>query len=42
MIGATRESVTVVLKELVKEGIIQTGRQSIKVHINKAKELLDR
>jgi CRP-like cAMP-binding protein len=40
MIGATRESVTVALKELAKEGIIQTGRKSIMVHVEKAKECL--
>jgi CRP-like cAMP-binding protein len=40
MIGATRESVTVALKELAKEGIIQTGRKSIMVQVEKAKECL--
>jgi CRP-like cAMP-binding protein len=38
MIGATRESVTVILNELVKEGVIRTGRMSIEVRQDKAKE----
>lgn len=37
MIGATRESVTVVLKELAKEKVVQTGRKSILVQREKAK-----
>jgi CRP-like cAMP-binding protein len=41
MIGATRESVTVVLKELVKEDMIRTGRMSIHVRLDKAKVLLN-
>jgi CRP-like cAMP-binding protein len=41
MIGATRESVTMVLKELVKEDVIRTGRASIHVRLNKAKEYLN-
>lgn len=35
MIGATRESVTLVLQELSKESLIQTGRMSIKVNLPK-------
>lgn len=38
MIGAIRESVTLVLHELSKEDFIQTGRMSIRVNIGKAKE----
>jgi CRP-like cAMP-binding protein len=37
MIGATRESVTVALKELVKGNIIRTGRKVIMIHLEKAK-----
>lgn len=40
MIGATRESVTMILNELTKEHIIRTGRKSISVHQNKAKDCL--
>jgi CRP/FNR family transcriptional regulator, anaerobic regulatory protein len=38
MIGALRESVTLVLHELSEEDFIQTGRMSIRVNIGKAKE----
>jgi len=38
MIGATRESVTSTLNELVKQGIIRTGRSKIYVDQLKAKE----
>lgn len=40
MIGATRESVTVILNELVKSGFIRTGRKSIHVKLNEAKDFL--
>ncbi|CAM2825284.1 Crp/Fnr family transcriptional regulator [Paenibacillus sediminis] len=40
MIGATRESVTVVLHDLAKENIVITGRMNIQVHLSKAKEHL--
>lgn len=40
MIGATRESVTSTINELVKEGLIRTGRKSISIHRELAKELL--
>ncbi|WCK52960.1 Crp/Fnr family transcriptional regulator [Aneurinibacillus sp. Ricciae_BoGa-3] len=40
MVGATRESVTMVLKELSKRDIVRTGRMSIEVNINKAKEYI--
>jgi CRP-like cAMP-binding protein len=40
MIGATRESVTVILKDLNNEAIILTGRKTIKVDLQKAKEQL--
>ncbi|MCY9669629.1 Crp/Fnr family transcriptional regulator [Paenibacillus alginolyticus] len=40
MIGATREAVTVILNELMKEGMIRTGRKSISIHQSKAKECL--
>ena len=38
MIGATRESVTIVLQELTREGYIQTGRKSIWVNIDKTRD----
>lgn len=41
MIGATRESVTVILNELIKEGVIQTGRMSIRVRKERAKQYLN-
>ncbi|MCF6095198.1 Crp/Fnr family transcriptional regulator [Microaerobacter geothermalis] len=41
MIGATRESVTVVLNQLVKEDVIRTGRMSIQVRLDKAKEYIN-
>jgi CRP-like cAMP-binding protein len=41
MIGATRESVTMVLKGLAKEDVIRTGRASIHVRLNKANEYLN-
>ncbi len=40
MIGASRESVSLVLQELSNEGIIITGRKSIMVQLEKAKERL--
>ncbi|MEX2416303.1 MAG: hypothetical protein WD424_09165 [Paenibacillaceae bacterium] len=42
MIGSTRESVTVFLNGLVKDGVIMTGRKSIMVHVEKARECLKR
>jgi CRP-like cAMP-binding protein len=41
MLGVTRESVTVVLNELVKEDIIRTGRKSIHVRRDKVKDYLN-
>jgi CRP-like cAMP-binding protein len=41
MIGATRESVTVALSGLVKEGITIKDRKSIRVHIEKASKFLE-
>jgi CRP/FNR family transcriptional regulator, anaerobic regulatory protein len=40
MIGATRESVTSTINELVKEGMIRTGRKTISIHRELAKEQL--
>lgn len=40
MIGATRESVTLVLHELSNEGFIQTSRKSIMVNVRKMDELM--
>ncbi|NBI27512.1 Crp/Fnr family transcriptional regulator [Chengkuizengella marina] len=41
MIGATRESVSVLLKDLVNEEIIRTGRKSIHLKMELAKEHLE-
>lgn len=41
MIGATREAVSVTLHELAGEGLIVTGRKSIKVQPGRVKELLE-
>lgn len=41
MIGATRESVTVILNELIKEGVIKTGRLSIRICKEKASRYLN-
>jgi CRP-like cAMP-binding protein len=41
MIGATRESVTVVLRDLMKDKIIETGRKTICIHLNKARAELE-
>lgn len=41
MIGATRESVTVILNVLSKDEVIRSGRMSIHVKIDKAKEYLE-
>lgn len=41
MIGSTRETVTVALKELVKKKVIKTGRMSIHVDLKRANELLE-
>ncbi|WP_281887098.1 Crp/Fnr family transcriptional regulator [Paenibacillus sp. YYML68] len=40
MIGATRESVTLALKELARENVVRTSRQSVKVHVQRAAKLL--
>ena len=40
MIGATREAVSVTLQELAREGLIVTGRKSIKVQPVRVKESL--
>lgn len=40
MIGSTRETVTVALNELAKEHVIKTGRMSIHVDLERAKNLL--
>jgi CRP-like cAMP-binding protein len=42
MIGATRESVSVVLREFAKDDIIRTGRMSIHIKLEKAMEYLHR
>ncbi|WP_338044845.1 Crp/Fnr family transcriptional regulator [Paenibacillus lignilyticus] len=40
MVGATREAVSLILRELSNEGIIVTSRRMIKIHLEKAmKEL---
>ena len=41
MIGATREAVSVTLHDLSGEGLIVTGRKSIKVQSGRVKELLE-
>lgn len=41
MIGATRESVSVTLSQLAKEGIVTTGRKEIAVDLRKAEEFLE-
>jgi CRP-like cAMP-binding protein len=41
MVGRTRESVTIVLNELAREDIVRTGRMSIHLDKNKAKEYLN-
>lgn len=40
MVGASRESVSLILQELSNEGIIITGRKTIMVQVEKAKERL--
>jgi CRP-like cAMP-binding protein len=40
MIGSTRETVTVVLNELAKLGVIKTGRMAIHIDLNRANKLL--
>ncbi len=40
MIGSTRETVTVVLNDLVAEGVIKTGRMTIEINLEKAKYYL--
>ncbi|GMA64244.1 Crp/Fnr family transcriptional regulator [Alicyclobacillus fastidiosus] len=41
MIGATRESVSVTLSNLAKEGIVTTGRKEIAVDLRKAGEIIE-
>lgn len=41
MIGATRESVSVALSNLAKDGIVSTGRKEIAVDLQRAKALLE-
>ncbi|KPV45054.1 Crp/Fnr family transcriptional regulator [Alicyclobacillus ferrooxydans] len=41
MIGATRESVSVTLSQLAKEGIVTTGRKEIAVDLRKAGEIIE-
>jgi len=41
MIGATREAVSLVLKELSNEGILVTGRKTIRIHIENMKNEID-
>ncbi len=41
MIGATRESVSMVLSQLSKEGVVLTGRREIAVDLLQAKRLID-
>jgi CRP-like cAMP-binding protein len=41
MIGSTRETVTVVLNELSKESVIQTGRMSVHIDIERAEQMLN-
>jgi CRP/FNR family transcriptional regulator len=40
MIGATRESVTSTINDLVKKNITRTGRKTISIHRERAKEQL--
>lgn len=40
MIGATRESVSVTLSQLTKEGIVSTGRKEIAIDLERANEIL--
>lgn len=41
MIGATRESVSVTLSNLVKDGIVVTGRKEIAIDLGRAEEMLE-
>ncbi|WP_219837257.1 Crp/Fnr family transcriptional regulator [Paenibacillus sp. R14(2021)] len=41
MIGGTRESVTLILQELAKEGAVITARKNIMVRVKKLNELLE-
>ncbi|SDW11020.1 helix-turn-helix domain-containing protein [Paenibacillus sp. CF384] len=41
MVGATREGVSVILRALMKENVIQTGRKSITISPMKVAELLE-
>lgn len=41
MIGATRESVSVTLSQLAKDGFVTTGRKEIAVDLQKAEEILE-
>lgn len=41
MIGATRESVSMVLSQLAKEGVVVTGRRTLAVDLHRAKQLID-
>ncbi|WP_373231574.1 helix-turn-helix domain-containing protein [Cohnella sp.] len=38
MIGSTRETVTTVLNDLSKDGVIKTGRMSVHVNLNHLSE----
>jgi CRP-like cAMP-binding protein len=38
MIGSTRETVTMVLNELSKDGVIKTGRMSVHINLNQLSE----
>lgn len=42
MIGATRESVSTVLSQLAKEGVVITGRKQIAINLRQAKTLIDK
>lgn len=41
MIAATRESVSLVLSQLAKEGVVVTGRRAVAVDLRRAKALID-
>lgn len=42
MIGATRESVSMAVSQLAKEGLVITGRKEIAVDLRRAKTLIDK
>lgn len=40
MIGATRQSVSITLTQLTKEGVVATGRKEIAIDLHKAQKIL--